>query len=95
MAIRHMGDVEKVQAMGSALKQAVVIGGGVLGLEAAWELRKAGIEVTVLELAPQLMGRQLDDQAAALLLDACGKSQVRVETGVQIQSIQGGGPSPA
>ena len=41
MAIRRIGDVEKVQAMGSALKRAVVIGGGVLGLEAAWELRKA------------------------------------------------------
>ena len=90
MAIRRLSDVEKIQAMGNTLKQAVVIGGGVLGLEAAWELRKAGIEVTVLELAPKLMGRQLDDQAAALLLDACGKSQVRVETGVQIQSIQGG-----
>ena len=90
VAIRRLRDVEKIQAMGNTLKQAVVIGGGVLGLEAAWELRKAGIEVTVLELAPKLMGRQLDDQAAALLLDACGKSQVRVETGVQIQSIQGG-----
>ena len=90
VAIRRLSDVEKIQAMGNTLKQAVVIGGGVLGLEAAWELRKAGIEVTVLELAPKLMGRQLDDQAAALLLDACGKSQVRVETGVQIQSIQGG-----
>ena len=66
-----------------------------LGLEAAWELRKAGIEVTVLELAPKLMGRQLDDQAAALLLDACGKSRVRVETGVQIQSIRAARPSPA
>lgn len=90
VAIRRLSDVEKIQAMGNTLKQTVVIGGGVLGLEAAWELRKAGIEVTVLELAPKLMGRQLDDAAAALLLDACGKSQVRVETGVQIQSIQGG-----
>lgn len=90
VAIRRLGDVEKVQAMGASLKKAVVIGGGVLGLEAAWELRKAGVQVTVLELAPKLMGRQLDDQAAAVLLDACAKSEVRVETGVQIQAIQGG-----
>ena len=90
VAIRRLGDVEKVQAMGTSLKKAVVIGGGVLGLEAAWELRKAGVQVTVLELAPKLMGRQLDDQAAAVLLDACAKSEVRVETGVQIQAIQGG-----
>lgn len=90
VAIRRLSDVEKVQAMGASLKKAVVIGGGVLGLEAAWELRKAGVQVTVLELAPKLMGRQLDDQAAAVLLDACAKSEVRVETGVQIQAIQGG-----
>lgn len=90
VAIRRLSDVEKVQAMGTSLKKAVVIGGGVLGLEAAWELRKAGVQVTVLELAPKLMGRQLDDQAAAVLLDACAKSEVRVETGVQIQAIQGG-----
>ena len=77
--------------MGAALKRAVVIGGGVLGLEAAWELRKARCEVTVLELAPQLMGRQLDDAAAQLLLKQCGKAGVRVETGVQIAAIEGDG----
>ena len=91
VAIRRIGDVEKIQAMGAALKRAVVIGGGVLGLEAAWELRKARCEVTVLELAPQLMGRQLDDAAAQLLLKQCGKAGVRVETGVQIAAIEGDG----
>ena len=75
--------------MGRSLKRAVVIGGGVLGLEAAWELRKSGCEVTVLELAPVLMGRQLDDAAAKLLLEQCTKSGVRVETGVKIEAIEG------
>ena len=41
-----------------------MIGGGVLGLEAAWELKKAGLEVQVLEAAPVLMGRQLDAGSA-------------------------------
>ena len=71
VAIRRISDVEKIQAMGNQLRRAVVIGGGVLGLEAAWELRKAKCEVTVLELAPQIMARQLDDQAAELLLKQC------------------------
>jgi NAD(P)H-nitrite reductase large subunit len=91
VAIRRLSDTAKVQAMGTKLKQAVVIGGGVLGLEAAWELRKAKCEVTVLELAPSIMSRQLDDTAAALLLDHCAKSGVRVETGVQIAAIEGSG----
>lgn len=55
IAIRRITDTEKVGALLPQTKHAVVIGGGVLGLEAAWELKKAGLEVTVLELAPQLM----------------------------------------
>ena len=90
VAIRRISDVEKVQAMG-AVRQAVVIGGGVLGLEAAWELRKSGSEVTVLELAPTLMGRQLDDASAKLLLEKCGQSGVRVELGVKIEAMEGSG----
>lgn len=91
VAIRRISDVEKIQAMGNQLRRAVVIGGGVLGLEAAWELRKAKCEVTVLELAPQIMARQLDDQAATLLLKQCGGQGVRVETGVKIAAIEGDG----
>ena len=89
VAIRRFSDVAKVQAMGDSLKRAVVIGGGVLGLEAAWELRKARCEVTVLELAPTIMGRQLDDATAAALLAQCAKVGVRVETGVQIEALEG------
>ena len=90
-AIRRFADVEKIRSLGDSLKRAVVIGGGVLGLEAAWELRKARCEVTVLELAPVIMGRQLDDTAAAMLLSQCARAGVRVETGVQIDAIQGEG----
>ncbi|MBW3607796.1 MAG: molybdopterin-dependent oxidoreductase [Actinobacteria bacterium] len=46
--------------------RAVVVGGGLLGLEAAAGLRSCGVEVTVVELAPQLMGQQLDAGAAPL-----------------------------
>ena len=62
-AIRRLSDTEKVAERLKKAKHAAVIGGGVLGLEAAWELRKTGCEVTVLEMAPVLMGRQLDAAA--------------------------------
>ena len=88
VAIRRLADVEKIRAM-APLEQAVVIGGGVLGLEAASELRRNGCQVTVLELAPTLMGRQLDDAAAKLLLDKCAEAGVRVELGVQITALEG------
>lgn len=88
MAIRRLADVEKVRAL-TPLRRAVVIGGGVLGLEAASELRRNGCEVTVLELAPTLMGRQLDGASAGLLLERCAAFGVRVELGVQIAALEG------
>jgi ferredoxin-nitrate reductase len=47
--------------------RAVVVGGGLLGLEAAAGLRACGVEVTIVELAPQLMGQQLDAGAASMV----------------------------
>lgn len=50
--VRTIADVEKINHLALKAKHAVVIGGGVLGLEAAWELRKEKLEVTVLEGLP-------------------------------------------
>ncbi len=70
--------------------RAVVLGGGLLGLEAAAGLRANGVEVTVVEVAPQLMGQQLDAGAAAMLqrtlaeqaIDCrLGRSAARIEPG--------------
>jgi hypothetical protein len=69
--------------------KAVVIGGGVLGLEAAWELKKAGIDVQVLEAAPILMGRQLDENASDILKAFAEKSGVKISTGVSVEAVEG------
>jgi nitrite reductase (NADH) large subunit len=50
-------------------QNAVIAGGGLLGLEAAYALRKIGLHVTVLERGPTLLSRQLDERAATLLRD--------------------------
>lgn len=49
------------------LKTCAIIGGGLLGLEAAWQLHLGGVKVKILERAPHLLQRQLDDRASALL----------------------------
>lgn len=95
VAVRRLADVHRVEARLKQVKQAVVIGGGVLGLEAAWELKKAGLAVTVLEVAPYLMPRQLDATAAALLTAAAEKAGVAVRTGVQVKAIEGGSAAEA
>lgn len=89
VAIRRITDTEMVCAMIPQTKHAVVIGGGVLGLEAAWELKKAGLEVTVLELAPQLMGRQLDAGAGEFLKKLILDVGIAIHLNVKIEAIEG------
>jgi len=64
---RDIHDTERMIAAAATHKRAVVIGGGLLGLEAANGLKLRGMEVTVVHLMPWLMERQLDRTAAELL----------------------------
>ncbi len=90
VAIRRFDDAKKVGTLLENVRSAVVIGGGVLGLEAAWELRRAKCDVTVLELAPTLMGRQLDDEAARMIQTISEGQGIHIHTGVSITEIEGG-----
>jgi nitrite reductase (NADH) large subunit len=74
---RDLDDVDKMLAMGAGAR-VVVIGGGLLGLEAAAGLKMRGMDVTVLHLAPTLMERQLDPAAGYLLEKAFTDRGIRV-----------------
>lgn len=89
VAIRRLEDTKKIAAMLPQIKNVVVIGGGVLGLEAAWEMKKAKCHVTVLEAAPLLMGRQLDNGAADMLKLISEGKDIQIHTGAQITDILG------
>lgn len=67
IGFRDIADVETMLAASREYKNAVVIGGGLLGLEAANGLMKQGMNVTVVHLLDRLMERQLDKPAAAML----------------------------
>lgn len=90
IAIRNMEDVKKAKELAGAAKKAVVIGGGVLGLEAAWELSKL-CEVTVLEVADKLMVRQLDDKAGEILGELIKKAGIQFRVNASIAEIMGDG----
>ncbi|HKO71015.1 MAG TPA: FAD-dependent oxidoreductase [Bradyrhizobium sp.] len=64
---RDSRDADLLLTLGVAKKRVVVVGGGLLGLEAAYGLAKAGAAVTLIHLMDRLMERQLDARAAALL----------------------------
>lgn len=87
VSIRAIDDVEKIKAVFQDVEKVVVIGGGVLGLEAAWEMKKAGKNVTVLEAAPQIMGRQIDQNAASVLLKIAEEKGIIIRENVKITEI--------
>ena len=91
LTIRHLWDSRKLQGCLKTAKNAVVIGGGVLGLEAASELMRSGIQVTVLEATPQIIGRQVDADSAARLKTSMEKLGVACYEGVSIAAIEGEG----
>ncbi|EAY05610.1 Pyridine nucleotide-disulfide oxidoreductase family protein [Trichomonas vaginalis G3] len=65
--IRTSNDVELLKETCKTAKKAVVIGGGVLGLENASAIKDRGLSVTVVECMPRLMARQLDPEASEIL----------------------------
>ena len=67
LVYRTIQDLEDNQASAKAGKVGVVVGGGLLGLEAANALKELGLQTHVVEFAPQLMGVQLDKDGGALL----------------------------
>jgi nitrite reductase (NADH) large subunit len=88
-AFRDIADVEAMIAAAKTDRRAVVIGGGLLGLEAAWGLKRRGMAVALVHLMPTLMERQLDAAAGALLrrdLDARG---IAFYTNSQTEEIAG------
>ena len=79
LTYRDVADTEAMIAASDRVKRAVVIGGGLLGLEAANGLKLRGMDVTVVHLMPWLMERQLDKTAADMLQKSLEKKGLRFE----------------
>nr|WP_243843489.1 nitrite reductase large subunit NirB [Sphingomonas vulcanisoli] len=89
IAFRDMGDVDTMLAAAAEGGDAVVIGGGLLGLEAAHGLTLRGMKVTVIHLMPTLMERQLDEAAGWLLKSALESRGQTILTGANTAEIVG------
>ena len=91
ISFRDMKDVDHMLAAAAAGGDAVVIGGGLLGLEAAHGLTLRGMKVTVLHIMPALMERQLDEAAGWLLKAELERRGQTVLTGADTAEIYGDG----
>jgi nitrite reductase (NADH) large subunit len=89
LTFRTIADVHAMQAVAGLGTRAVVIGGGLLGLEAAYGLAKAGADVTVVHVMDRLMERQLDPRAADLLRQELETRGMRVCLLANSESIIG------
>lgn len=89
VTFRDAGDVETMLAATKRGKRAVVIGGGLLGLEAACGLNQRGMDVTVAHLMTDLMERQLDREASRLLRREIESRGIEVLCGAQTEGLIG------
>ncbi|MBV1704868.1 MAG: nitrite reductase large subunit NirB [Hyphomicrobiales bacterium] len=87
LTYRDLDDVNAMLLAAQSGGSAVVVGGGLLGLEAAVGLKERGMDVTVLHLMPTLMERQLDQPAGALLKAAIEARGIKVITGADTEEI--------
>ena len=90
IAYRDIADTNEMIDTASKYKKAVVIGGGLLGLEAANGLMQRGMEVTVVHVSAWLMERQLDDVAGKLLQKSLEDRGLKFLIGAQTQELVGG-----
>jgi len=89
ITFRDLHDVDTMVAASRARRHAVVIGGGLLGLEAASGLLRRGLEVTVAHIHPHLMERELDAQAAELLRGELERRGLKFRMGADTSHLCG------
>ena len=90
IAYRDIADTNAMIDAATKYQHAVVIGGGLLGLEAANGLMLRGMQVSVIHIADWLMERQLDDQAGGMLRQSLEARGLRFLMGAQTKALIGG-----
>ena len=87
--LRNLKDLQAIKNKMSTAKNVVIVGGGLLGLEAAYEISKAGLDVCVVEVSNSLLTKQLDSESSLILKTAVEKQNIGIILGDCVTSIVG------
>lgn len=87
--LRTIDDVNGIRAAAAAGQRAVIVGGGYIGLETAAVLRKIGMEVTVLEMAPRVLARVTAPEVSEFYQRVHAEEGVTICTGVTVKRFVG------
>lgn len=89
MAFRTLDDVDTILTLSQAAKSAVVVGGGLLGLEAAYGMAVRGLKVVLVHRSDWLLNRQLDPASGAMLAKVMAHKGVEFRLGTEVQRFVG------
>lgn len=87
--LRTLDDALAIKEKMKTSKKAVVIGGGLLGLEVGAQMYHGGLDVTVIEIMDRLLPRQLDEKGAAILEKGFSLNEINIIKGVKVDTIVG------
>lgn len=88
-ALRTIDDLNDIQECLKSTDTIIVVGGGLLGLEAAWEAKKTGKDVEVIEFFPYLLPRQLDPEISESFTKILERKGLKFRLGVSAEEIKG------
>ncbi|MGL5657029.1 MAG: FAD-dependent oxidoreductase [Fusobacteriaceae bacterium] len=88
-SLRTKEDAEQIKAYSKTAKKAIVLGGGVLGLEAAFAMKECGLDVSVIEIMQRILPRQLDENASAILEEKIKNYGIHVYKNSTVRSFEG------
>ncbi|MCE5258020.1 MAG: FAD-dependent oxidoreductase [Chloroflexi bacterium] len=91
LSLRTLQDALSLKKQAQAAEHAVILGGGLLGLDLAMALKENGSEVTVVEMMQWLLPRQLDEQGASALTALLTRRGLRIITNDQCVEVKGNG----
>ncbi|MGV8983452.1 FAD-dependent oxidoreductase [Clostridium sp.] len=87
--LRNLKDLEAIKTKMKTSKNVIIVGGGLLGLEAAYEISKAGLNVSVVEFSDSLLVKQLDSEGSLILKTAVENQNIKVILGDSVNIING------